>query len=154
MSRPFLKKFLTAEFQVPYHKIQEKLIPFPKKNFTDGEAQKVGNVKRFLKIFLKNFSGSPIAQNPENVKTFFEIFFDYLETKRNALLLREMLDVSYHRTFVYPRTIKGTSLGELIRTRECCNVLYSELEVIDNFVNEIESACMGRSKAPLYMAVK
>lgn len=60
-------------------------------------------------------AGSPLSQNLADVKTFFEIIFDYLTTKREAAILRDELDSKYYRMYVYPRTLRGASTVEFVK---------------------------------------
>lgn len=87
--------------------------PFSEKIFEGFIAQKLSDVKSFLKYF----SESPEAQTEENVKTFFKIFFFGAELRNKGANLKAELDASEYRTFVYPRTIKGASTAEFIKTK-------------------------------------
>ena len=85
-------------------------------------------------------AGSPISQNLADVKTFFEVIFDYLTTKREAAILRDELDSKYYRMYVYPRTLRGASTVEFVKINRKFEEMYSKLEKIDDCVGEIEMA--------------
>ena len=109
---------------------------FSKKSFEAVIAQNLSDVKSFLKYF----SESPEAQTEENVKTFFKIFFFGAELRNKVTNLKAELDASEYRTFVYPRTIKGASTAEFIRTKREYNKLRAEVKEIDRIADEIEKA--------------
>lgn len=109
---------------------------FPEKFFEGFIAQKLSDVK----CFLKYFSGSPEVQTEENVNTFFKIFFFDAELRSKVANLTAELDASEYRTFVYPRTIKGASTAEFIRTKREYNKLRAEVKEIDRIADEIEKA--------------
>lgn len=108
--------------------------PFSKKIFEGFIAQKLSDVKYFLKCF----SGSPEAQTEENVKTFFKIFFFGAELRNKGANLKAELDASEYRTFVYPRTIKGASTAEFIKTKREYDKLRAEVKEMDRIADEIE----------------
>lgn len=110
--------------------------PFSKKSFEAVIAQNLSDVKSFLKYF----SESPNAQTEENVKTFFKIFFFSAELRNKVANLKAELDASEYRTFVYPRTIKGASTAEFIKTKREYDKLRTEVKEIDRIADEIEAA--------------
>ena len=110
--------------------------PFSEKFFEGFIAQKLSDVKSFLKYF----SEKPEAQTEENVKTFFKIFFFGAELRNKVANLTAELDASEYRTFVYPRTIKGASTAEFIKTKREYDKLRAEIEAMGNIADEIEAA--------------
>ena len=98
--------------------------PFSENFFEGFIAQKLSDVKPFLKYFSEN----PEAQTEENVKTFFKIFFFGAELRNKVTNLKAELDASEYRTFVYPRTIKGASTAEFIKTKREYDKLRAEVE--------------------------
>lgn len=110
--------------------------PFSKKSFEAVVAQNLSDVKSFLKYF----SESPNAQTEENVKTFFKIFFFGAELRNKVANLTAELDTSEYRTFVYPRTIKGASTAEFIKTKREYDKLRAEVEEMGRIADEIETA--------------
>lgn len=110
--------------------------PFSKKSFEAVIAQNLSDVKSFLKYF----SESPDAQTEENVKAFFKIFFFDAELRNKVTNLKAELDASEYRTFVYPRTIKGASTAEFIKTKREYDKLRAEVEEMSRIANEIEAA--------------
>lgn len=110
--------------------------PFSEKYFEGFIAQKLSDVK----YFLKYFSGSSEAQTEENVNTFFKIFFFDAELRSKVANLTAELDASEYRTFVYPRTIKGASTAEFIRTKREYNKYRAEIEAMGRIADEIETA--------------
>ena len=92
--------------------------PFSENFFEGFIAQKLSDVKSFLKYF----SESPNAQTEENVKTFFKIFFFGAELRNKVTNLKAELDASEYRTFVYAfnkvsqafTSAAGTELGDKI----------------------------------------
>ena len=110
--------------------------PFSEKFFEGFIAQKLSDVK----YFLKYFSGSPEAQTEENVKIFFKIFFFDAELRSKVANLTAELDALEYRTFVYPRTIKGASTAEFIRTKREYNKYRAEIEAMGRIADEIETA--------------
>ena len=110
--------------------------PFSEKFFEGFIAQKLSDVKSFLKYF----SEKPEAQTEENVKTFFKIFFFSAELRNKVTNLKAELDASEYRTFVYPRTIKGASTAEFIRTKREYNKYRAEIEAMGRIADEIETA--------------
>ena len=62
--------------------------PFSENFFEGFIAQKLSDVKSFLKYF----SESPNAQTEENVKTFFKIFFFSAELRNKVTSLKAELD--------------------------------------------------------------
>lgn len=89
---------------------------------------------------LNFFTKCLITQNLADVKSFFEIIFNYLMMKREAAMLREELDTTYYRMYVYPRTLKGASTVEFVKTNRKFKEMYTDLEAIDDCVEEIEAA--------------
>jgi hypothetical protein len=110
--------------------------PFSKKSFEAVIAQNLSDVKSFLKYF----SESPDAQTEENVKAFFKIFFFGAELRNKVTNLKAELDASEYRTFIFPRTIKGTSTAEFIKTKREYNKLRAEVEEMGRIADEIEAA--------------
>ena len=110
--------------------------PFSENFFEGFIAQKLSDVKSFLKYF----SESPIAQTEENVKTFFKIIFYGAELRSKVAKLKAEFDVLEYRTFVYPRTIKGASTAEFIKTKREYNKYRAEIEAMGNIADEIEAA--------------
>ena len=110
--------------------------PLSEKFFEGFIAQKLSDVKSFLKYF----SEKPEAQTEENVKTFFKIFFFGAELRNKVANLTAELDASEYRTFVYPRTIKGASTAEFIRTKREYDKLRAEVEEMGRIADEIEAA--------------
>ena len=110
--------------------------PFSEKSFEAVIAQNLSDVK----CFLKYFSESPKAQTEENVKTFFKIFFYGAELRSKVAKLKAELDASEYRTFVYPRTIKGASTAEFIKTKREYDKLRAEVEEMGRIADEIEAA--------------
>lgn len=110
--------------------------PFSEKFFEGFIAQKLSDVKSFLKYFSEN----PEAQTEENVKTFFKIFFFGAELRNKVANLKAELDASEYRTFVYPRTIKGASTAEFIKTKREYDKLRAEVEEMGRIADEIEAA--------------
>ena len=110
--------------------------PFSKKIFEGVISQNLSDVKSFLKYF----SESPEAQTEENVKTFFKIFFYGAELKSKVAKLKAELDALEYRTFVYPRTIKGASTTEFIKTKREYNNYRAEIEAMGRIADEIETA--------------
>lgn len=110
--------------------------PFSENFFEEFIAQKLSDVKSFLKYF----SESPEAQTEENVKTFFKIFFFGAELRSKVAMLKAELDAAEYRTFVYPRTIKGASTAEFIKTKREYDKLHAEIETMGNIADEIEAA--------------
>ena len=109
---------------------------FSKKSFEAVIAQNLSDVKSFLKYF----SESPEAQTEENVKTFFKIFFFGAELRNKVANLTAELDASEYRTFIFPRTIKGASMVEFIKTKREYDKLRAEVEEMGRIANEIEAA--------------
>lgn len=60
--------------------------------------------------------------------------------KREAAMIREELDTTYYRMYVYPRTLKGLSTAEFVKVNQMFKRVYTDLEAIDDFVEEIEAA--------------
>lgn len=110
--------------------------PFSEKKFEGVIAQNLSDVKSFLKYF----SESPEAQTEENVKTFFKIFFYGAELRSKVAELKAELDALEYRTFVYPRTIKGASTAEFIKTKREYNKYRAEIEAMGRIADEIETA--------------
>ncbi len=110
--------------------------PFSENFFEGFIAQQMSDVKSFLKYF----SESPEAQTEENVKTFFKIFFFGAELRNKIANLTAELDASEYRTFVYPRTIKGASTAEFIRTKREYDKLRAEVNEMGRIADEIEKA--------------
>lgn len=110
--------------------------PFPEKFFEGFIAQNLSDVKSFLKYF----SESPEAQTEENVKTFFKIFFYGAELRSKVAKLKAELNALEYRTFVYPRTIKGASTTEFIKTKREYNKYRAEIEAMGRIADEIETA--------------
>ena len=110
--------------------------PFFKKSFEAVIAQNLSDVKSFLKYF----SESPETQTEENVKAFFKIFFFGAELRNKVTNLKAELDASEYRTFVYPRTIKGASTAEFIKTKREYDKLRAEVEEMGRIADEIEAA--------------
>ena len=110
--------------------------PFPEKIFDGFIAQRLSDVKSFLNFF----SESPEAQTEENVKTFFRIFAFGAELRNKVANLKAELDASEYRTFVYPRTIKGASTTEFIKTKREYDKLRAEVEEMGRIADEIETA--------------
>jgi len=110
--------------------------PFSEKFFEGFISQKLSDVKSFLKYF----SEKPEAQTEENVKTFFKIFFFSAELRNKVTNLKVELDASEYRTFVYPRTIKGASTAEFIKTKRGYDKLRAEVEEMGRIADEIEAA--------------
>ncbi len=110
--------------------------PFSEKSFEAVIAQNLSDVK----YFLKYFSESPEAQTEENVKTFFKIFFYGAELRNKVAKLKAELDASEYRTFIFPRTIKGASTAEFIRTKREYDNLRAEVEEMGRIADEIETA--------------
>ncbi len=110
--------------------------PFSGVFFERVIAQKLSDVKSFLKYF----SEKPEAQTEENVKTFFKIFFFSAELRNKVANLKAELDASEYRTFVYPRTIKGASTTEFIKTKREYDKLRAEVEEMGRIADEIEAA--------------
>ena len=109
---------------------------FSEKSFEAVIAQNLSDVKSFLKYF----SESPLSQTEENVKTFFKIIFYGAELRSKVAKLKAELDVLEHRTFVYPRTIKGASTAEYIRTKREYDKCRAEIEAMSRIADEIEAA--------------
>ena len=110
--------------------------PFSENFFEGFIAQKLSDVKSFLKYF----SESPNAQTEENVKTFFKIFFYGAELRSKVANLKAELEASEYRTFVNPRTIKGASTTEFIKTKREYAKLRAEIEAMGRIADEIETA--------------
>lgn len=110
--------------------------PLSEKFFEGFITQKLSDVKSFLKYF----SESPEAQTEENVKTFFKIFFYSAELRNKVAKLKAELDALEYRTFVYPRTIKGASTTEFIKTKREYNKYRAEIEAMGRIADEIETA--------------
>lgn len=110
--------------------------PISEKFFEGCISQKLSDVKSFLKYF----SESPEAQTEENVKTFFKIFFFSAELRSKSANLKAELDASEYRTFVYPRTIKGASTAEFIKTKRKFEKYRAEVEEMGRIADEIEAA--------------
>ena len=110
--------------------------PFSENFFEGFIARKLSDVKSFLKYF----SESPEAQTEENVKTFFKIFFFGAELRNKVANLTAELDTSEYRTFIFPRTIKGASTAEFIRTKREYNKLRAEVRKMGRIADEIETA--------------
>ena len=55
-------------------------------------------------------------------------------------MLKAELDAAEYRTFVYPRTIKGASTAEFIKTKREYDKLRAEVEAMGNIADEIEAA--------------
>lgn len=110
--------------------------PFSEKSFEAVIAQNLSDVKSFLKYF----SESPDAQTEENVKTFFKIFFYGAELRSKVAKLKAEIDALEYRTFVYPRTIKGASTTEFIKTKREYNKYRAEIEAMGKIADEIETA--------------
>lgn len=110
--------------------------PFSENFFEGFIAQKMSDVKSFLKYF----SESPEAQTEENVKTFFKIFFYGAELRSKVAMLKAELDAAEYRIFVYPRTIKGASTAEFIKTKREFDKLRAEVEAMGSIADEIETA--------------
>ena len=110
--------------------------PFSENFFEGFIAQKLSDVKSFLKYF----SESPNAQTEENVKTFFKIFFFSAELRNKVANLKAELDALEYRTFVYPRTIKGASTTEFIKTKREYNKYRAKIEAMGRIADEIETA--------------
>ena len=110
--------------------------PFSENFFEGFIARKLSDVKSFLKYF----SESPNAQTEENVKNFFKIFFFSAELRNKVTNLKAELDASEYRTFVYPRTIKGASTAEFIKTKREYDKLRAEVEEMGRIADEIEAA--------------
>lgn len=72
--------------------------------------------------------------------TFFKIFFYGAELRNKVAKLKAELDASEYRTFVYPRTIKGASTAEFIRTKREYNKYRAEIEAMGRIADEIETA--------------
>lgn len=120
----------------PISQSEEKVKTFFKEISEVPIAQNSENVKRYSEFFTKCL----ISQSLADVKSFFEIIFNYLMMKREAAMLREELDTTYYRMYVYPRTLKGASTVEFVKTNRKFKEMYSELEKIDDCVEEIEMA--------------
>lgn len=110
--------------------------PFSEKSFEAVIAQNLSDVKSFLKYF----SETPEAQTEENVKTFFKIFFYGAVLRSKVAKLKAELDAFEYRTFVYPRTIKGASTAEFIKTKREYDKLRAEIEAMGRIADEIETA--------------
>lgn len=110
----------------------EKVKTFIEENSEVRIAQNSENVKRYSEFFSKCL----ISQNLADVKTFFEIIFDYLTMKREAAILRDELDSKYYRMYVYPRTLKVLSTAEFVKVNQIFKKAYTDLEAIDDFVEE------------------
>lgn len=110
--------------------------PFSENFFEGFIARKLSDVKSFLKYF----SESPNAQTEENVKNFFKIFFFSAELRNKAANLKAGLDASEYRTFVYPRTIKGASTAEFIKTKRKFEKYRAKVEAMGRIADEIEAA--------------
>ena len=114
----------------------EKVKTFIEENSEVRIAQNSENVKRYSEFFSKCL----IPQNLADVKTFFVIIFDYLTMKREAAILRDELDSKYYRMYVYPRTLRGLSTAEFVKVNRIFKKAYTDLEAIDDFVEEVEAA--------------
>lgn len=110
--------------------------PFSEKSFEAVIAQNLSDVKSFLKYF----SESPLSQTEENVKSFFKIFFYGAELRSKVAMLKAELNAAEYRTFVYPRTIKGASTTEFIKTKREYNKYRAEIEAMGRIADEIETA--------------
>lgn len=131
--KPFFKEIIGV---APLSQNSENVKNFFEKISDVHIAHNRGNVKRYSEFFSKCL----ISQNLEDVKTFFEIICDYLMLKREAAMIREELDTTYYRMYVYPRTLKGLSTAEFIKANQMFKMAYTDLEAIDDFVEEIEAA--------------
>lgn len=114
----------------------EKVKTFIEENSEVRIAQNSENVKRYSEFFSKCL----IPQNLADVKTFFVIIFDYLTMKREVAILRDELDSKYYRMYVYPRTLRGLSTAEFVKVNRIFKKAYTDLEAIDDFVEEVEAA--------------
>ena len=72
--------------------------------------------------------------------TFFRIFAFGAELRSKVASLKAELDASEYRTFVYPRTIKGASTAEFIKTKREYDKLRAEVEEMGRIADEIEAA--------------
>ena len=124
--------------------------PFSEKSFEAVIVQNLSDVK----YFLKYFSESPEAQTEENVKTFYKIFFYGAELRSKVAKLKAELDAQEYRTFVYPRTIKGASTTEFIKTKREYNKYRAEIEAIDRFGKNITIIADGDSHFTVRVKVK
>lgn len=102
-----------------------------------------------VKSFLKYFSESPLARNDENVNTFFKVYFYGAELRSKVAMLKAELDAAEYRTFVYPRTIKGASTAEFIKTKREYDKLRTQVETmyeahLDDFVNTFFEKKFGK----------
>lgn len=134
--KAFFKKNSDNRNLFPISQNDEKVKTFFKEISEVRIAQNSENVKRYSEFFSKCL----ISQNLADVKTFFEIIFDYLTMKREAAILREELDTTYYRMYVYPRTLRGLSTAEFVKANRMFKKAYTDLEAIDDFVEEIEAA--------------
>ena len=70
----------------------------------------------------------------------FQDFFFGAELRNKVANLKAELDASEYRTFVYPRTIKGASTAEFIKTKREYDKLRAEVEEMGRIADEIEKA--------------
>ncbi|HEZ7989165.1 MAG TPA: hypothetical protein RWN64_08880, partial [Ruminococcus sp.] len=70
----------------------------------------------------------------------FQDFFFGAELRNKVANLKAELDASEYRTFVYPRTIKGASTAEFIKTKREYDKLRAEVEDMGRIADEIEAA--------------
>ena len=134
--KAFFKKNSDNRNLFPISQNDEKVKTFFKEISEVPIAQNSENVKRYSEFFSKCL----ISQNLEDVKRFFEIICDYLMMKRDAAILREELDATYYNMYVYPRTLRGASTSKFVTANRMFKKAYTDLEAIDDFVEEIEAA--------------
>ena len=134
--KAFFRKIFDFGNSSPISQNDEKVKNFIEENSEVRIAQNSENVKRYSEFFSKCL----IPQNLADVKTFFEIIFDYLTMKREAAILRDELDSKYYRMYVYPRTLKVLSTAEFVKVNRIFKKSYTDLEAIDDFVEEVEAA--------------
>lgn len=70
----------------------------------------------------------------------FQDFFYGAELRSKVAKLKAELDALEYRTFVYPRTIKGASTAEFIKTKREYNKLHAEVREMGRIADEIEKA--------------
>ena len=111
-------------------------------------SQNEGNVKSFSRKFRNTMLRLLYHKIRRMSRPFqkkfqmcvFEIIFDYLTMKREAAIFRDELDSKYYRMYVYPRTLKGLSTAEFVKVNRIFKKAYTDLEAIDDFVEEVEAA--------------
>lgn len=90
-------------------------------------------------FFSEIFFGKSRSTNRGKCQDVFQDFFFGAELRSKVAMLKAELNVAEYRTFVYPRTIKGASTAEFIRTKREYDKLRAEVKEMGRIADEIEA---------------